>query len=857
MAVKNASFGHFLLRVAGVTGFFAAVVGLVLWLAMGVPDGMYVAAGGGALVALALLLDIPTLLRGTMSKRGAVGGTVVLQILLAIALFTGVNVFSYFHYTRMDLTRDHRFTLDQKWRDQLAKLNQDTTIVIYQRHTAFGQSPENPPDNYDAAAQRQIIERVKDLAEQFQDLGPRFQVEVLDSYDDSFEDRLIYYKEHAPRLAEAIEAAKENSIFFYAPKRERAEVKEEDEKDGFVQIISFNDIFQLDRTASRGGEDGRRNLVLRDQGVDAFVHKVLNIQEKRPKIAFAVAHEFLGVKGDSLLWGMGGVKKTLQARGIEFQDIVLKKFGGMGPPTATVLTHDESKFEGLEFVITELESAIADHDKTIQVYAELDKDFTTLPLAEVNKKYFFLARPGRPIDIFSESELEMYKKERGWREGKDYFRVADLRITPQIRTDYLEERVSPILRETRQVREIKEKKLEQAKSEIKKLNVEQLVEQKRISDLRAKFNKLLADVDLLVIPRLTLIDALRNPPLEYEIHKLEDPQVAAIKDFIKSGRPVLFLMDPPFERENSVDEKGDGVDQLLRDLNVVMPAQTVLFDVEIESLIQGKGSGLRLGRLAEVPPVSLDLVTHSAPRGMKGLGRPTEKQPIRESLLVASESLGKDLGGDLRLRNPRPIYLMRVKLDTSPKALATLIGAAAAPATPWNLASPLLGQAMLAPDESAVVLSTAQEGWNTGKPFAEDEIPRYTPPEPDNPDVGTWKESRRGPFPVAIAFETYVPEEWVTAKEQIRKVRLAVIGDGEIFKGETLTPMRERVLLDTSNWLMGRDDLLAQEVRDPWSFLRVNMNEQDKIIWSWSMALGLPLLFIYLGMIVMFVRRLR
>ena len=88
-------------------------------------------------------------------------------------------------------------------------------------------------------------------------------------------------------------------------------------------------------------------------------------------------------------------------------------------------------------------------------------------------------------------------------------------------------------------------------------------------------------------------------------------------------------------------------------------------------------------------------------------------------------------------------------------------------------------------------------------------------------------------------------------------MRFAVIGDGEAFKGETLPPMKERLLLDVANWLMGRDDLLARDEAPPWSFLRIEMGDVEKNIWSWAMLVGLPLAFAYIGAMVMLVRRMR
>src|SRR5262249_17510650 len=158
-----------------------------------------------------------------------------------------------FHYVRWDGTHDKLFTIPQEIRDQLSQLRGETTIVVHQRHTAFGQLAEKP-DNYDSAAERKVVEKVKDLVEQFQELGPRFKVEVLDVQEEAYQDKLAALTEHAPELREAIERTPENSVFFHTG--------------GEVQRLAFHDIYQLDKQASQDSNEGRGNLVLRYQGVE-------------------------------------------------------------------------------------------------------------------------------------------------------------------------------------------------------------------------------------------------------------------------------------------------------------------------------------------------------------------------------------------------------------------------------------------------------------------------------------------------------------------------------------------------------------------------------------------------------------
>ena len=238
----------------------------------------------------------------------------LVQVILASVLLVGVNVFSFFNYKRFDWTRDHSFTLPDDVRAELAKLRGDTDIVVFQQHVSFGQRGEHKQDNYDLAAQKKIVEKVHDLAELFQDLGPRFRVQVLDIQDDDFEEKLKDIKARAPQLAEAIEKAPENSIFFWTGDQER------------LQRLSFNDVYQLDKVASQE----RNNLVLNDQGVDAFARKILNIEEKKPRVGIAVVHELLSVKTADPFYGMPGLKKSLEARGFDYRDVILKAKWGQG-----------------------------------------------------------------------------------------------------------------------------------------------------------------------------------------------------------------------------------------------------------------------------------------------------------------------------------------------------------------------------------------------------------------------------------------------------------------------------------------------------------------------------------------------
>src|SRR5439155_535728 len=76
------------------------------------------------------------------------------------------------------------------------------------------------------------------------------------------------------------------------------------------------------------------------------------------------------------------------------------------------------------------------------------------------------------------------------------------------------------------------------------LNVEEAAEQRRMTDLRAKLERLLADCDLLLVPRMTLRNAAQGDSINPRVYQLDNAQVEALADFVKSGKPVLACFGP-------------------------------------------------------------------------------------------------------------------------------------------------------------------------------------------------------------------------------------------------------------------------------------------------------------------------
>lgn len=803
--------GHLGMRVTGLVGVLALVAGLILWEPVGLTVGLIGMVLGTVLLALSVAHEIRVAHASVLSARGQVGSSAFVQVLLGVVLLVGINVFSFYHYSRLDLTREGEFSelrQNPTFRQDLMRLTSDTRIIVFRGGRPFGQLADKQ-DNYAAAAARKIIAKVRDNAEQFQDLGPRFRVEVLDIQEDDYQEKLQALRAEAKPLADAIEQAPEDSIFFYA--------------DGKVQRLAFHDVYQLDRKASQEANGGRGNLVLNYQGIEPFARKVLNIEEKRPRIGVGVIHEILGLENTDEVnkeLGMGGVKKALTSRGFATRDIILKKWGEVGPPEPAVLTYDENRYERLESEIAELDDTIKTRKEAIREL-EKAKEFWMSGSeqeadARVSKRYALVLDDGDEI-LVERSRLEAVEK-------KLKRKIPTLPITKRVRELFVKNDIEPPLALHQLSLQREQAERDALAKEMKSLNVENLSEQRRITDLHAKLTRMLADCDLLILPRMTLFNVARGDRIGNGIYKLDDGQINAIRDFLKAGKPVLFCLGPTNDPPGRFDPFESGTDRLetlLTDLGFKLPKQTVLFNVETKSFGERRGALLILGSRVEVPPVEFSW----KPGGRPGLVKESGKSnPIRTSIELAARSVGQNQELGLRLRHPRPVYLV----DAADKGR-----------------------------DDAVFMMTSPDAWNESQPYpTRERTPRYEPPKKDDPDRGTVAEKRQGQFPIGVAAEVKVPEAWGDNKESAQTVRVAVIGHGGVFMGPTLSPLQEKLLLDVSNWLLGRDDLLARAER-LWQYPRVEMSEQAITLWQWFAGLGLPLFVVCLGCVVLLVRRIR
>jgi hypothetical protein len=876
---------HFLIRFVGLTGFMAGCVGLVLAGLGGrlssmqalIDDAWAVLRGqpaevstwlilvGALAVLFTLLVEALVVVQRTAGRRSAFGFNALVQVGLATALLVGVNVlsaanlhFSLFgrdfswraHYLRLDWTRSRQFTLPPETRAQLEQLDprSQTTVVVYQQHKTLG-ALNDKPDRYDSAAERKVVEKVKDLVEQLRELGPRFRVEVLDVDDERYDQRLADLTKDAPELRHAIESTPENCLFFYS--RDEAGTKKP------VQRLSFNDFYLLDKAAS---QEGRGNLVLLSQGVGPFARRVLNLDEKRPRIGIGVIHLALTTTGQQDI-GLIGLRKALEARGFEVQDVILKRWSRFAPPEAAVSTVDESKLDSLEAreavytaTLAGLQRVRTQMGEDLKVWEKAVEDKATRD--DLTRRF---ARPlrGRPV-------------------------------TPEL----AKEQVAGISEELKDLDEALEgyrERLQKATAEKKQLNEPALAEQRRLSDVKAKFARLLADCDLLILPRLTLQNTANDfENIPARLHRLDDAQqVEAIKEFLKAGKPVLACFGPANEPDDAPRRPGDegnrpeGVEELLGQLGIKFGKQTVLFDVETEAFADRR-SGLELaGTTVEVPPVEFEW----KPGAGRVQGQPVVEYArpnrLRESMRLAARSLGAGKTLELRLRHPRPVYYdppagRTPRAAQAAAALALASPEGPAPGLPPSVAA--LGvarpEAFTPPPEGArsafdpVFLMTSARSWNEDQPFPTAErIPQFEKPKPRAGEREPAAEAstdpldarRRGPFPVGVNVERVLPEGWFDSPAEARPtVRLAAIGQGGFFTGKELRPAQEKLMVNTLNWLLGRDDYLPRADR-PWSYPRIDLQpgSEEQQLWLWGARLGLPAVCAYLGLVVLLLRRLR
>lgn len=778
-------------------------------------DGVMLVVGfaAAAFVVVWLVLELLMGLTLVTGRRAAVGGNNYVQIGLAAALFLVVNAISFRHYARFDCTRDSQFTLPENLVNELRTLSSEspTDVVVLQLHkSAISRGEE--PDNIDKAAELKVVEKVNDLVEQLRELGPRFRVTVLDKQDEYYADKI---DQLPPALRKALKSVPEDSIFFHA--------------NGRVRRMSFADFYRIDKTASRKSEevatpDGKTetrvrstNLVLLPQGREEFVQRLLSLEQRTPRIGLVSIHPELSTRENSDELSAAGLRKSLEANGFEVVDIITKKWG-RGGPTPAAFTYDEYELDRREAQFNQISQTIQLLNQRLEAVTELGKKAQTEPLKELDR-------------IFGRQIRRSITKEED--------RAFLLAILSENVTMYKQaiDELAPELAET----EAKLKELQKN---------EKANEGRRATDIQAKLKAAVSDCDLLIVPRLTSMDLAKGMVIRPTFFAMPKEQAEAIKDFIKSGKPVLACFGPIKLGANNEAEPDD-LEKMFTRLGIEFGNQTVLTDKEARAVAERQGEGL--GAASELPPLVLDFEKKKDGKNAN---------PIREAFQVAARAVDGKL--DLLKSGPRPVYL----------------SASAAAKLPF----------------SATILQTVKESWNEEKPIPDDDNPpKYEPSKLDDPKRGTPDEERRGPFPVGVAIERKVPAEWfdesLIAKQSaasigaaagglgmgassfkmepedfaspaavaaLPTVRLVAFGHGGLFVGKELSPAQEQLLLDTLNWQLHREELLPKDaVGNRWQFPRVEMSEQQKKLWHMGTFLGMPMLCSFMGIVVLMTRKLR
>lgn len=830
---------HFLVRLLGLTGVLAAAAALVLahvqgllgsadsWrqrlltTVQGQAEGDLLARAApwaflaGVIAAgLWLLIEALGVLRFTAGRRSVFGLNAVAQVGLAAVLVVGVNVFSFDHYVRVDCTSDRQFTLPADVQEQLRQLRGETTIVVLQQRRKADADPEF--EDYHSAAEAVVVEKVRDLAEQLREFGPQFKVVLLDARQKNYRTRLAEVTKGQPKLAAAIKEAPGNSIFF------SAHAGEGDKARADVQRLSFDDFYQLNRTLSQKAEGGKGNLVLLKKGIDPLARRILNLEEKRPRVGILVIDEYFSTAGPSRDLALGGLKKTLEQHGFEVRDVVLKHIRGRDPRLGTWVsepaadTIEETRYEELSNSLQSLPEDIKEKEASVKLAEKRKKVWETATKAD-------LRRYARELEVAEITEKQREQQVEMFGTVVDRFR-ADLAVL--------------------------HKQLRETRDELAKLNPDRIGERQRMSDLTAKLRQTLVDCDLLLLPRMTVLpDGYAFPDAAGLFH-LEAAQVGIVKEFLKDGKPLLACLGPLVDARSQ--RAPSALADLLAELGIKLSKQTVVYDTQTAERRSSRFVTTRR------PVPALDLETALATLRPLSGKEPVAKQdnPLRRSLMLARQAWGGGL--DLRLRYPRPVYYDADDGAARKRSRARLAAAlTATPLQPLAALSPKLLQAGR-PKPLAVApefLWTSVSGWNDDNPMRPGL--RFAEPKPDDPTRGTRDERRKGRFPIGVAVEAKLPRDWYADKGRgAKRARVAVIGHGGVFVDPELPPEREKLLLDSCNWLLGRDDLLTQESAT-WSYPRLELSERDKDLWLWGTRLGLPALFAYLGLVVLLARRVR
>src|SRR5205807_1440949 len=124
---------------------------------------------------------------------------------------------------------------------------------------------------------------------------------------------------------------------------------------------------------------------LLQKGVEPILRRIINLEERRPRVGFLVCHTLLSTKGQVPMYTAEGMGKALANHGFEVRDIVLKS-DTTGESTGGTL--EEIRVEDLrdtQAALTERTTALQTGLDTLkEMLAELPR----AKLADFSRKYF-------------------------------------------------------------------------------------------------------------------------------------------------------------------------------------------------------------------------------------------------------------------------------------------------------------------------------------------------------------------------------------------------------------------------------------------------------------------------------------
>ena len=637
---------------------------------------------------------------------------------LAAALLVIVNVVSFGHHWRFDLTRDQQFTFPQGLVDELRTLRADspTTIVVLHLHATAGSLSDEPDAlrptqggraEGDREGQRpgRPAPRVRPAVQRG---GPRRRGRPVRAAGPGAD------RAPARGWPRRSRTAPENSIFFYADEKVRrlpraeadrladglskprhrpgprrrgagAGLRRGDHPDELRRLLpARQDQLQgADDTGARGGRGGRRrgrvrprrprpgNLVLLPRGKEAFVRKVLALEERKPRVALAVIHPLLD-----------------QPRGVRR---VHRRRAALDPGGERVRGGGRDPQEGVG------PRRGADPGRVhLRGERTRPRRGPVQPAQPAGRRPRGGHRPAPPsckakLDKATLAELD---RTFGRQLGR---RITDRGGPRASSAGSFDDNVAAPAGGAGRVHHAGRPRPAPQYRDL--LRNERAAENRRVTDVKAKLKQYVADCDLLIVPRLTVVDIARGDVIPPSLFNLSKDQAEVVKEFVKAGKPVLFAVGPTnVDRRGPPGEPaGDDVERLLPQLGIE-PRQP-------DDPDRGRGPGD--GRAAErgagrasvdVPPLVFDVPRKDG----------KAPNPVAEAFRVTARAVDRKL--DLKRSGFRPVYV--------------------APARPAGCRS------------RPRSCTPARRAGTRSQPVPDDDaVPKFDPAKPDDPKKGT---PRRG-----------------------------------------------------------------------------------------------------------------